>query len=431
MDSSMAAGEENSGSRSFENPQDIGRWLLQALKENATARSAIPDLEEKKNSSHGKRKTVCKAFTKPIYFLDPWNNRNLVIMEKAPGIVDPAMNIRNPMRKFKHLASLDAVKLREMRPDYIPVIMEKDARSDVPDVDMRRCHVYDGTPLREFVHFLRGHIHSKKPIFVFFKNTKPPNSALMSAIHEENKDEDGFLYVTYSGEKSYINEHSRGGSFDLGESSYKQENHLESMQAEQNNPDPIPMIVEKAAEKSDMPDIQEKRLAEKRRKRAYVDIMRNAFVYLEPWNLRSYKMALSSTPSMSENTRKFYLERYKQLYGNLSEEQRTCMDARQLREKRADYIPVSVEKDPRADSDVPDIDVKKYHVPRQKTLGEFVDLIQMDIAVSKTFHVRVFCKNTELPAGASMSAIDDEFKDGDGFLRLTYIGEERACQSAS
>ncbi|XP_048431653.1 uncharacterized protein LOC125473203 isoform X2 [Pyrus x bretschneideri] len=297
---------ENSGSRSFENPQDIGRWLLQALKENATARSAIPDLEEKKNSSHGKRKTVCKPFTKPIYFLDPWNNRNL-----APGIVDPAMNIRNPMRKFKHLASLDAVKLREMRPDYIPVIMEKDARSDVPDVDMRR------------------------------------------------------------------------------------------------------------------------RLAEKRRKRAYVDIMRNAFVYLEPWNLRSYKMALSSTPSMSENTRKFYLERYKQLYGNLSEEQRTCTDARQLREKRADYIPVSVEKDPRADSDVPDIDVKKYHVPRQKTLGEFVDLIQMDIAVSKTFHVRVFCKNTELPAGASMSAIDDEFKDGDGFLRLTYIGEERACQSAS
>lgn len=26
----------------------------------------------------------------------------------------------------------------------------------------------------------------------------------MSAIHEENKDEDGFLYVTYSGEKSYV-----------------------------------------------------------------------------------------------------------------------------------------------------------------------------------------------------------------------------------
>ncbi|XP_050105186.1 uncharacterized protein LOC126584820 isoform X8 [Malus sylvestris] len=258
MDSSMAAGKENSGSRSFENPQDIGRWLMQVLKENATARSAIPDLEEKKD----------------------------------------------PMKRFKHLASLDAVKLREMRPDYIPVILKKDARSDVPDVDMRRCHVYDGTPLREFVHFLRGHMRSKKPIFVFFKNTKPPNSALMSAIHEENKDEDGFLYVTYSGEKSYINEDSRGGSFDLGESSYKQENHLESMQAEQNNPDPIPMIVKKAAEKSDIPEIQEKSLLEKRRKRASVDITRNAFVHLDPWNQRPYKMALSTSPSMSENMRK-------------------------------------------------------------------------------------------------------------------------------
>lgn len=30
-----------------------------------------------------------------------------------------------------------------------------------------------------------------------------------------------------------------------------------------------------------------------------------------------------------------------------------------------------------------------------------------------------------------MSAIDDEFKDGDGFLRLTYSGEERACGFAS
>ncbi|KAB2623601.1 autophagy-related protein 8C-like [Pyrus ussuriensis x Pyrus communis] len=150
------------------------RAIEYALKENATARSAIPDLEEKKF-----RKTVCKPFTKPIYFLDPWNNRNLV----------------------RHLASLDAVKLREMRPDYIPVIMEKDARSDVPDVDMRRCHVYDGTPLREFVHFLRGHIHSKKPIFVFFKNTKPPNSASMSAIDDEFKDGDGFLRLTYIGEE--------------------------------------------------------------------------------------------------------------------------------------------------------------------------------------------------------------------------------------
>ena len=30
-----------------------------------------------------------------------------------------------------------------------------------------------------------------------------PAAALMSAIYEENKDEDGFLYMTYSGENTF------------------------------------------------------------------------------------------------------------------------------------------------------------------------------------------------------------------------------------
>lgn len=34
-------------------------------------------------------------------------------------------------------------------------------------------------------------------MFVFFA------AALMSAIYEENKDEDGFLYMTYSGENTF------------------------------------------------------------------------------------------------------------------------------------------------------------------------------------------------------------------------------------
>ncbi|KVI09408.1 Autophagy protein Atg8 ubiquitin-like protein [Cynara cardunculus var. scolymus] len=31
----------------------------------------------------------------------------------------------------------------------------------------------------------------------------PPTAALMSAIYEENKDEDGFLYMSYSGENTF------------------------------------------------------------------------------------------------------------------------------------------------------------------------------------------------------------------------------------
>lgn len=40
-------------------------------------------------------------------------------------------------------------------------------------------------------------------IFVFVNNTLPPASSLMSQIYNDHKDEDGFLYVTYSGESTF------------------------------------------------------------------------------------------------------------------------------------------------------------------------------------------------------------------------------------
>ena len=82
----------------------------------------------------------------------------------------------------------------------------------------------------QFVYVVRKRIKlgAEKAIFVFVKNTLPPTgesgffsfeylvhvlsfgnvsrvgtAALMSAIYEENKDEDGFLYMTYSGENTF------------------------------------------------------------------------------------------------------------------------------------------------------------------------------------------------------------------------------------
>ncbi|RXH72411.1 hypothetical protein DVH24_012095 [Malus domestica] len=41
----------------------------------------------------------------------------------------------------------------------------------------------------------------KKPVYVFFKNTKPSTDTLMSAIDEENRDEDDFVHISYSGSR--------------------------------------------------------------------------------------------------------------------------------------------------------------------------------------------------------------------------------------
>ncbi|KAI3919363.1 hypothetical protein MKW92_001776, partial [Papaver armeniacum] len=57
----------------------------------------------------------------------------------------------------------------------------------------------------QFVYVVRKRIKlsAEKAIFIFFKNILPPTAAMMSAIYEENKDEDGFLYMTYSGENTF------------------------------------------------------------------------------------------------------------------------------------------------------------------------------------------------------------------------------------
>uniref|UniRef100_A0A2P2K705 Autophagy-related protein n=1 Tax=Rhizophora mucronata TaxID=61149 RepID=A0A2P2K705_RHIMU len=85
------------------------------------------------------------------------------------------------------------------------VIVEKAERSDVPDIDKKKYLVPADLTIGQFVYVVRKRIKlgAEKAIFVFVKNTLPPTAALMSAIYEENKDEDGFLYMTYSGENTF------------------------------------------------------------------------------------------------------------------------------------------------------------------------------------------------------------------------------------
>lgn len=59
--------------------------------------------------------------------------------------------------------------------------------------------------MSQFVYVIRKRIKlaAEKSIFIFINNVIPPSTALMSAIYEEHKDEDGFLYITYSGENTF------------------------------------------------------------------------------------------------------------------------------------------------------------------------------------------------------------------------------------
>ena len=99
----------------------------------------------------------------------------------------------------------EAARIREKYPDRIPVICEKEPRSDIAPVDKRKYLIPIDLTVGQFVYVIRKRISipPEKAIFIFVNNILPPTAALMSSIYEEHKDEDGFLYIVYSGENTF------------------------------------------------------------------------------------------------------------------------------------------------------------------------------------------------------------------------------------
>ncbi|KAG0669111.1 ubiquitin-like protein atg8 [Maudiozyma exigua] len=87
----------------------------------------------------------------------------------------------------------------------IPLICEKVEKSDIPDIDKRKYLVPDDLTVGQFIYVIRKRIElpPEKAIFIFVNDTLPPTASLMSAIYEQYKDKDGFLYVTYAGENTF------------------------------------------------------------------------------------------------------------------------------------------------------------------------------------------------------------------------------------
>ena len=99
----------------------------------------------------------------------------------------------------------EAERIRAKYPDRVPVLCEKADRSDIPDIDKKKYLVPADLTVGQFHYVIRKRIKlaPEKALFLFCSNSIPPNAALMSTVYEEQKDEDGFLYIQYSGESTF------------------------------------------------------------------------------------------------------------------------------------------------------------------------------------------------------------------------------------
>mmetsp|Transcript_27541 Transcript_27541/g.61520 ORF Transcript_27541/g.61520 Transcript_27541/m.61520 type:complete len:128 (-) Transcript_27541:228-611(-) len=118
-------------------------------------------------------------------------------MATAPN----SFKAEHPLEKRK----LEAERIRSKYPERVPVICEKDPRSDIPDIDKKKYLVPADLTVSQFTFVIRKRIKlpPESAMFLFIKDTLPQKAALMSTVYEEEKDEDGFLYITYSGENTF------------------------------------------------------------------------------------------------------------------------------------------------------------------------------------------------------------------------------------
>ncbi|KAK9464112.1 autophagy protein 8 [Lipomyces oligophaga] len=110
----------------------------------------------------------------------------------------------------------EADRIRAKYGDRIPVICEKVEKSDIEEIDNKKYLVPADLTVGQFVYVIRKRIRlpAEKAIFVYVDEVLPPTAALMGLIYKEHKDDDGFLYITYSGENTF-------GSFEVETGSSK------------------------------------------------------------------------------------------------------------------------------------------------------------------------------------------------------------------
>ncbi|KAK9479946.1 autophagy protein Atg8 ubiquitin like protein [Lipomyces japonicus] len=115
--------------------------------------------------------------------------------------------------KFKddhafELRKAEADRILQKYERRIPVICEKVEKSDIATIDKKKYLVPSDLTVGQFVYVIRKRIRlaPEKAIFIYVDDVLPPTAALMGSIYEEHKDEDGFLYITYSGENTFGNE---------------------------------------------------------------------------------------------------------------------------------------------------------------------------------------------------------------------------------
>lgn len=114
----------------------------------------------------------------------------------------------NPMSKYTFEKRQEvSAKLLEKFSDRIPVIVMRAPRSTLPQIDRSKYIISRDTTMCRFCYEIRKHIPELRPeqsIFTFIANKHMATStSLIGDMYDKYHDDDGFLYITYTGENTF------------------------------------------------------------------------------------------------------------------------------------------------------------------------------------------------------------------------------------
>jgi GABA(A) receptor-associated protein len=110
-------------------------------------------------------------------------------------------------------------------------------------------------------------------------------------------------------------------------------------------------------------------------------------------------------------------------YRNAVPYERRQLEASRILEKYPGRYPFIVERAHAAKANIPHIQKKKYLVPGEITMGQFIAIIRRNIAITPDIAIYIFCNNVLLPSNMLIKDVYNLNKEPDGFVYMNYMGE--------
>lgn len=97
--------------------------------------------------------------------------------------------------------------LRIQHPDHIPIIIGRAEIINTPAISKNKFLAPQEIIFGKFIHEIRKNIPNLDPTLSLFffvgDNILVPNSISLNELYNRYKDQDGFLYITYSSENTF------------------------------------------------------------------------------------------------------------------------------------------------------------------------------------------------------------------------------------